>query len=182
VRAFAPRLRSAVIRLTGEHLRNEADPDDVLQEVFSRAFQSLAGFEWKGEESFYRWLRGIAENRILRAADRKRRARVLQLRSDVAASSTAAVSPSRALRREERFDRLQKALESLSPAHREVVLLARIEGLEVKEIARRLGKSVSAVQSLLFRALKELKRSFGDTRSLHLPARSLEEGGARHEG
>ncbi len=75
-------------------------------------------------------------------------------------------------------ERLEKALDSLSPEHKEVILLARVEGLEIKQIATRLNKSVSAVKGLLFRALKGLKDSFGDTESLHLPERTL--GGGEH--
>ena len=73
---------------------------------------------------------------------------------------------------------MEKALDSLSPEHREVILLARVEGLEIKQIATRLNKSVSAVKGLLFRALKGLKSSFGDTESLGLPERKL--GGREH--
>jgi RNA polymerase sigma factor (sigma-70 family) len=85
------------------------------------------------------------------------------------------------MRREERWERLEKSLAALSPDHREVIRLARIEGLEVREIAARMGRTPSAVKNLLLRALKELKRSFGDTESLRLPGgRSLEaeKGGA----
>jgi RNA polymerase sigma factor (sigma-70 family) len=85
------------------------------------------------------------------------------------------------LRREERFERLEKSLQSLSPDHREVILLARIEGLQIAAIAERLGRSKSAVKSLLLRALKELKRSFGDTESFHLPDRSLRRDGVRDD-
>jgi len=78
------------------------------------------------------------------------------------------------LRREERFAQLQRALDGLGPEDREVILLARIQGLPLKEIATRMGRSHAAVAQLLSRALRKLKRSFGDTESLHLPDRSLE--------
>jgi RNA polymerase sigma-70 factor (ECF subfamily) len=92
------------------------------------------------------------------------------------------ISAGRALRREERFERLEKALRGLSPDHREVIVLARIEGLQMKEIAERLGRSNSAVKNLLLRALKELKSSFGDTESFHLPDRSLKGKGGTDVG
>jgi RNA polymerase sigma factor (sigma-70 family) len=69
------------------------------------------------------------------------------------------------------LDRLEQAVQALSPDHREVVRLARIEGLQVDEIAKRLGRTPSAVKNLLLRALKELKKSFGDTESFRLPQR-----------
>ena len=50
-----------------------------------------------------------------------------------------------------------------------------MEGLKVREIAERMGRSESAVKNLLFKATKKLKESFGDTESLNLPDRSLED-------
>ena len=78
------------------------------------------------------------------------------------------------LRREERFERLQKALESLPPDYREAIRLSRIEGLKTVEIAERMGRSREAVKQLIFRALRRLRESFGDTESLHLPDRKFD--------
>jgi len=181
VESFEVRLRSAVQARIGPHLRHSVDVDDVLQETFTRAFQSLSRFEWKGENSFYNWLQGISENLILGAADRHKRRKSFELQRQDCPRRESQATASRAMRREERFDRLQKALEALSPDHREVVLLARIEGLQIKEIALRMGRSTSAVKNLLLRALKELKRSFGDTESFHLPDRSLKREGGGHD-
>ena len=167
-------LRSTIRSRLGPHLRLELD--DVFQETVTRALGSLDRFEWQGEDSFLRWLRGIAENFIRAAADKQRRRATLELERPPRAPSQ--VSPSRALRREERLDRLEKALRSLSPDHRQVIRLARIEGLQTGEIARRLRRSPGAVRNLLLRALKELKKSFGDTESLHLPHRPRDEGGS----
>ena len=68
------------------------------------------------------------------------------------------------------------ALDKLSPEHREVIRLARIERLPGAEIARRMNRSPSAVAQLLSRALKKLRERFGDTESLSLPDRTLDEG------
>ena len=84
-------------------------------------------------------------------------------------------SQARLMRRDERFDRLQEAFRQLSPEYRQVISLARIEGLGLKDVAQRMGRSHAAARKLLCRALRSLKESFGDTESLHLPARHLEE-------
>ena len=68
------------------------------------------------------------------------------MEQDETAAST--VSPSRALRRHERLDRLQEALDSLSPDHRQVIVLARLKGLRIKEIAERMDRSPNAVALL----------------------------------
>jgi RNA polymerase sigma-70 factor (ECF subfamily) len=142
----------------------------VLQETLLQAYQAISHFTWRDEPSFVRWLQAIAENRIRDAVKGPRGAEVLQLPTDAKAE---VVSPSRHAQRDERFDRLQRAIQRLNPDHRKVILLSRIEGLKVKEISRRMNRSESAVKSLLVRALRELKSSFGDTESLHLPDRHL---------
>ena len=57
-------------------------------------------------------------------------------------------------------------------------LLARIDGLSIEEVARRMNRSPNAVSHILLRALRKLRESLGDTESLHLPDRRF----AREEG
>jgi len=77
------------------------------------------------------------------------------------------------MRRQERFGRLKKSVDSLSPDYRKVVILSRIEGLTIKEIAVRMNKSEGSVRNLLFRAMKELKKSLSGTESLNLGSGEL---------
>ena len=164
------RLEEGVRIRLGPHLRQRLEVEDVLQETFLKAFQSMPRFRPQGDGSFFNWLRGIAENLLLHHARQHQRTRKFGLAGDVADSGT---SPSRGMLQEERFDRLQTALESLSPDHREVILLARVEGLSMKAIAERVHRSPNAVVQLLWRALKNLRDAFGETESFHLPSRRL---------
>lgn len=153
------------------------DGEDVLDETVLRAFQSLGRFEWKDEDCFLKWLLGISRNVQLDELRRKRP--VLSLEAIEEAESEGP-TPSQALRREERFDRLKRAVEALPRDYRDVVYLSRIEGLKIKEVAGRLGKSADSVKHLLARALRLLREKIGETQSFHLPARDLREGGERH--
>jgi RNA polymerase sigma-70 factor (ECF subfamily) len=164
------RLRSTV-EIQVQRSGNIAEADEVVQETLVQAFQSVRRFDWQGEESFFQWLCGIARNVILRIARSSRRDRKLLVPERLPAS---VASPSRVLRREERLDRLQQALSKLPPDYREVLRLSRLERLKVKEIAQRLGRSEHAVKHLMARAMKELRATFGDTESLHLPDRPLD--------
>jgi len=146
------------------------DPADILQEVLLRSFRALHHFCWQGEDSFMRWLGAIVENVILGMVKQLSRHRILRLNRSVPGAGE---SPSRTLRRNERFDRLEASLMRLREEYRTVILLARIEGLSIKEIARRMERSESSVKNLLLRALKALRRIFGDTASLGLPDREL---------
>ncbi|MBI4601056.1 MAG: sigma-70 family RNA polymerase sigma factor [Planctomycetes bacterium] len=170
-------LRDRVNRRLGKQLRSGLDVDDVLQEAFVRVWQAMGSFRWRGEGSFAGWLGTIAERVILEASRRARHGPVLELVRDLPGSGT---SPSKGPRREERLQRLEKALAGLSPHHREVVRLALLDGLPVAEIAARLGRSSEAARKLLSRALAKLRESFGDTESLGLPARALADAGGDH--
>jgi RNA polymerase sigma-70 factor (ECF subfamily) len=174
VRNSRSQLLDSIRRRVGSGLRGKLDPEDVVQETSVRAPRSLEGFEWQGRGSFLRWLQDIAENFILDAARRQRVRKELQLDQDFPASGA---SPSKNAQRGERAERLERSLEGLSPDHRKVIVLSRFERLKIKEIARRMGRSESAVKNLLLRAMKALKDSFGDTESLGLPRSDLDEGG-----
>jgi len=160
-------------------LRRDLDPDDVLQETFLKAFQSLQSIEWQGEAAFLAWLRGIAENHIRSQARKFLRIEKVELRPELPASSP---TPQKRLHRMERFDRLKDALDSLPADYRQAIVLARIEGLPVRQIAERLGRTEGATMQLLSRALKRLRETIEpDTGSLRLPMRSLDETG-EHDG
>ena len=179
VKGHEHRIEAFIHSRMGAHLKRVYEVGDVLQETLVRAFGSMHRFQWEGEDSFMHWLGGIAEHVILKFASRYEREYKLSIHRDPSGSN---VSPSRGLRRQERFDRLQNAVSGLNPDHREVILLARVEGLRIKEIARRMKRSPEATKQLLSRALQALKKSFGDTESLHLPPRTLREEGAEDDG
>jgi RNA polymerase sigma-70 factor (subfamily 1) len=155
--------------------------EDVLQEACLRGFQSFKAFEWRGPNSFFRWISEIVGNvivdfsRHLGAKKRSGHAISLDGEGEEQAKRLEAPgpSPSNLIRQEERFERLKKALGELSEDHREVIYLARIHMLPMKEVAQRMQRSPDAVSELLRRALRKLREIFGDTESFGLPQKSL---------
>ena len=166
---YRERLLGQIEARLGSKVRARIEAEDVLQETLTRAYQSIEKFRYRGEESFYSWLGTIAEHLIWNISQ-KQSSSYLELKSDVADDDA---SPGRNLRRHERFERLEKALNRLSPDHREALVLSRFEGLKVTEIAARMNRSPNAVYKLLARAVLELKKDFGDTESLRLPDRTF---------
>lgn len=175
---FRDRLSDYVRLRVGPHLREKVAIDDVVQQTLANAFKSIEQFRGSDGETFLRWLRGIAEHVILELARYHRREQVLYMDHDDIA--TGDVSPSRGLRRQERFERLKKALESLPPDYRGVVVMARLKGLRIDEIAQRMNRSPNAVAHLLSRALVKLRSAFGETDSFGLPAQRLDSEGTNH--
>ncbi len=155
----------------GGRLRGKLERDDLLQETVARALESIGRFEWQGEGSFRRWLFGIAENVTREAARKLRRGPDLEAFPDLPGTDS---SPSKHVRRSERFERLQEAIRRLSPDHRRVILLVRIEGLTIREVAERMERSVSSVKNLLLRAMRAMRETLPETESLTLPPRRLE--------
>lgn len=161
-----------VVSRIGEHLRPSVDPDDVIQETCARALDSMDRVVWTGNDTFVRWLKGIARHVILQQARRHGRDALIHV--EYRAPGTGEPSPSRALGREERFHRLRKAVDRLPADYREAVLLVRIEGLSIRQAAERMNRSPKSITHLLSRGLKKLKDDLGDTESLSLPPRRFE--------
>ncbi len=180
-----PRLQAWVNFNLGCKLRAKVEGDDVMQDISLQALRSIGTFEWRGEGSFIRWITGIARHVIhnlwrfhfntAKNGGPEGGAAPLaagESSGDFAlddATSPDQISPLRVLRRVERKGRLERSLELLAPAHREVIFLALFEDLPMKEIGRRMGRSEDAVSMLLLRALHRLRAHFGNTESLGLP-------------
>lgn len=180
-RLVRPRLERHVRSRMGGAVRAQMEPDEVIQETLLKAYEAIPRVEWRGEEAFHGWLAAIAEHVILKATQRASRP-VLSLEEEREPAGDAP-SPGRAVAREERVERLEKALASLSPDHLEVIVLTRLDGLPIAEAAARMGRSPNAVKKLLARALQELRRRFGDsTGSLLLADRPLDLGGKLEKG
>src|SRR5262245_29297042 len=171
--AFSDRLRDSVRSWTRFQLGRRLDPEEVLQETFVRAFRAVGSFEWRDDDSFFRWLCGIAKRALAQLAEdahRGERTKTLESLAETGPSS------SKVLRREERLERLEAGLRGLAPDYRQVLLLSRIEGLTAPQIAERMNRSPNAVRHLIVRALRELRAKFGETESLSLPRRGLRPG------
>lgn len=158
----------------GASLRERLEVEDVLQESYTRALRPIKQFRWQGPAALQGWLRRIAENVILELAKKHRRDQVIYLEGDVASTDP---TPSRQMRREERFDRFEAAVRSLAPEYREVVRLSRVQGLPTRKIAERMNRSPKAVSHLLSRAMKKLRETLEESESLGLPARRFDDRG-----
>jgi RNA polymerase sigma-70 factor (subfamily 1) len=151
----------AYIRLKmGRELRARLESRDILQATLLKSVEHLKDFEGQHGGSLMAWLAKIAEHEIRDRADyqqRQRRdaAREVPIDTDAALPAPARSALSQAILTEE-AERLEAALESLTPAHREVILLRKFEELPFGEIARRLGKSEDACRMLLARAMTAL--------------------------
>lgn len=142
---------------------NREDAADLTQETFIKAFRSLDRF--RGHSQFYTWIYRIAVNAALTAIKRKRLRTFFSfeaIQEEGADPETLALLSSgndtnKPVLLSELQEKLNEAMQRLSPKHRTVVVLFEIEGLSHEEIAEVVGSSVGTVRSRLHYAKKQLQ-------------------------
>jgi len=148
-----------LIRLRmGPSLRGELESRDVLQNVLLRTLGRLPHLD--EPRAVMAWLSKAAENELRDLADyhgRQRRdaARRVPLDDGVDVPSRARQALSLAMANEA-ATRLERALQTLADAHRDVIVLRKLEELTFPEIAIRLDRSEDACRMLYARAMTAL--------------------------
>ncbi len=137
----------------------EADVEDVTQEVFIAAIKSIRSF--RGESRFSTWLRTLTNHKVAeyyRKRNRKQEAPQVPLSEIVSRGED---NPARWM--DEQLA-LRHALNQLSEAHREVILLRFAEGLQFNEIADLTGRNLDSTKSLFRRAMSALRNQLDESK------------------
>jgi RNA polymerase sigma-70 factor (ECF subfamily) len=157
------RHQSAMLNLTYRFIGDPAKSQDLAQEVFLRIWQAAKSYEPKAK--FTTWLYRIATNLCLNELKAARRNKWLRffhvdtegqgsVEEDFADDSP---SPEDLLLSRDRNREIADALQSLPENQRMALILKRCDALSYEEISRILNCSVSAVESLMVRAKKNLQ-------------------------
>lgn len=146
--------------------RNPTDAEDLIQETYFRAYKSYQQF--KPGTNFRAWIFTILTNNYINDYRKKMRTPhhveldQVQHRVSYQEAERKKSNPdeeSNPDTYEDWFDdHVVKALSSLSHDFRQVVLLADVQGLPYKEIAKKIGTPVGTVMSRIFRGRKTLRR------------------------
>ncbi|HOX39158.1 MAG TPA: sigma-70 family RNA polymerase sigma factor [Candidatus Brocadiia bacterium] len=143
-------------------LGSPEDAADVAQEVFIKAWRSLAGF--RGDSSFLTWVTRITYNTVIS----HRRKGGIQTQSlwiedddsrEEKASDNPGVDPADESLSREAQQRVRAAIAALPDDARRLVVLRDIEGMEYEEIADVTGLPLGTVKSRLHRARMQLKET-----------------------
>jgi RNA polymerase sigma-70 factor (ECF subfamily) len=157
IQKYQPRVFATARR----YARRESEVEDIVQEVFIKAFQKLNSF--RADAPFEHWLMRLAVRTcydFLRAHQRNRELPFTELTEPESDWLDRYVSePDSADETSDAARQLvEKILSRLSPAARMVITLLEIEGQSVKEIAALTGWSVPLVKVRAFRARAEMRK------------------------
>jgi RNA polymerase sigma factor (sigma-70 family) len=160
----SPRLRNFIRR----RVTDEADVEDILQEVFSELFEAYRVLQ--PIEQMGAWLFRVAKNRI---TDRYRK-RDTEARADLALElededgdlldllPSPDAGPEAAYLREALLEELDEALEELPVEQQEVFIAHELEGKSFKELAEETGVSMNTLLARKHYAVRHLRRRLQD--------------------
>lgn len=151
--------------------RNPQDAEDLSQEVWLKAYRAIGSY--RGEASFYTWLRQIAVNTLM---NQQRRGLASMWTSDKMAFRLGELVPldqlgltveepshraEDGLHQKMMVDRVMGALDDLSPKQRMIFLLKHREGMTYEEISKASGTSAGTIKKALFRTVNKLRERLG---------------------
>jgi RNA polymerase sigma-70 factor (ECF subfamily) len=135
-------------------VNSRAEAEDLTQEVFLKAMQSISSYKWR-DVPFASWLFRIAHNQVVdhvRKQSKHKRA-PLEEAAAVSVEDPVAITEQR-LESEE----LREAVKKLPAAQQEVISLRFMSGLHINEVAKILKKSEGTVKALQFHGTISLRR------------------------
>ena len=151
-------------------MRNEQDAQDVAQEAYLRAFRFFPGFRGGDARA---WLLKIVRNTCYTWLHVNRPMRdAAEFDEKLFAPDSPVPNPEQAVLQNDRDALVRRALESLPPNFREVIVLRELEGMSYREIADITGMPAGTVMSSLSRARGRLRQVLTALSSGHAVATS----------
>ncbi len=166
-RDLVEKYKQKVFFLALDMVGNPVDAEDVSQDVFLKIHRSFATF--KRDAKLGSWIYRITYNACIDHLRKRQSApgtvedEVLEagFHAEPAMPVSAALDPARTAESSLIQEKINRALESVSPQEKAVFLLRHYEDYMLKDIAKTLNLSVGSVKSYLFRAVKKLQKELG---------------------
>ena len=157
---LARRYGVALSKYFGRRGCNHADIDDLIQNVFTRLAGRRATTHIENPEAYLMTTASSVWKDYSRK--RNRHGYNAHVEYDDEQHSVEGFGPDRVLEGREAVKRLVAALMELPPRTRQVYVLCRVDGMKRKDVARRIGISVSAIEKHLMKATTHISVLFGD--------------------
>ena len=163
-RKLVERYQPMVFRTCMGFLHNKDDADDLTQDIFIQAYQTLTTF--KGDATFSTWIYRVAVNASFNKIRKSSKNSIFQRLETVFGSENSKEisfpisdneNPENILILHEHREWVQKALNSLPENQRTAIVLSKYDDLPQKEIAEIMNTTEGAVEALIQRAKANLR-------------------------
>ena len=153
IKEYAPAIRAFL----ASHLNNPESVDDLSQEVFIAAYESLTKFDL--EKDFGMWVKGIARNKLMMHLRRfyQHSSVMKKLKAEVLTISYEFTQTHHEKNTLHLIEKLKQCIEKLPERIKSVIHARYFAQKKVMQIAKQLGTSAQAVSALLFRGRKQLE-------------------------
>jgi len=146
-----------IYRYVTLRIGDKMEAEDITQQVFLRALQSISSFKWKGVP-FTAWLFRIAHNQIVDYLRKKKRQMATLLDESLVKSISSDSNPQLLAERRLDIEQLLLTTKRLTEAQREVISLRFAGELSIAQVAKTMGKSQGAVKALQHSAIITLRK------------------------
>lgn len=161
VNRFKPRIFNLVIKM----VKNREEAEDLTQETFIKAFNSLATFN--ADYAFSTWLYKIAVNNCIDHF-RKKRLKTFPIDNPITLKDgeiqrefpdQSGREPEKSLLSKEQSNLIQNAINQLPPKYQKVIILRHKKDQSYEEISEHLHIPIGTVKVRIFRAREMLKKT-----------------------
>ncbi|MCK4337450.1 MAG: RNA polymerase sigma factor [Candidatus Aminicenantes bacterium] len=152
-----------IYALAYQYTKNVEDTEDIFQETFIKAFNSLHTFRAAADTNFSAWLYRIGINCSIDYIRKNRRRKEfspknLDIQNMPAAEDTN--GPEHSQQQKEIREKTDSILKTISPRQRMVFILRHYQQMSIKEIAEYLNCTEGSVKKQLFRSVGTFKKRF----------------------
>ena len=144
-----------IYRYVALKIGNKTEAEDMTQQVFLNALQSISSFKWKGIP-FSAWLFRIAHNQVVDYLRKKTKQATAPLDESLVSSDS---NPQLMAEYKLDIEQLVSATKQLTRAQREVISLRFAGELSIAQVAKVMGKSQGAVKALQHSAIVALRKA-----------------------
>jgi len=145
-----------IYRYVAVRIGDRTEAEDMTQQVFLKAIQSISSFKWKGAP-FAAWLFRIAHNQVVDYFRKKQKRATVPL--DESMPISGGDDPQQLVERNVDIEQLIMATNKLTGSQREVISLRFAGELPIAQVARIMGKTEGAIKALQHSAIVALRKT-----------------------
>jgi len=147
-------MEGALTRYLRRNWRNESEVTELRQDIYAKVIEGARTGLPRNAQAY---VFAVARNHLI---NRTRRARIVSIESvadlEQAHGLEDPLTPERVLSARDELRQVQAGLDRLPKRCREVIVLRKVEGLSQKEVAERMGISLSTVEQQTTRGMRLL--------------------------